>query len=106
MYTFIYKINNTFDAYIRCIRACRQTRAALRNRKNQYYHRGFAGRASPPSRRTASLWPKIALLFLSPYFSNRINSSIDDRFAAILLLSEDLASFERTVAVIAVREIY
>jgi len=23
----------------------RQTRAALRNRKNQYYHRGFAGRA-------------------------------------------------------------
>ena len=47
-----------------------------------------------------------AALSLSPYFSNRINSSIDDRFAAILLLSEDLASFERTVAVIAVREIY
>jgi len=57
--------------------------------------------ATPPLRR-----PEIALPFLSSCSSSRINLSTDDRFAAILLLSEDLTSFERTAAVIAVRKIY
>lgn len=69
-----------------CIRACRQTRAAphaLRNRKNQYYRRGFAGRASPPAPRLGiapaaaeivfplSLSLSLVVLFESYKFVNR-----------------------------------
>jgi len=56
--------------------------------------------------RDASAPAEIALLFLSSCSSSLINLSTNDRFAAILLLSEDLTSFERTAAVIAVRKIY
>lgn len=69
----------------------------MRNRKNQYYRHGFAGpRFTSTVAPRYRLRPKSLPFFLSPCSPNRINSSTDDWFAAILPLSEDLASFERT----------